>query len=71
MTHTTSVSGMTCFAWKQEIYSENNSNVRRNDFAQAGALGVMTIVAGLSYVADFFWLIYKRAFVEEEEYYDY
>lgn len=52
---------MTCFAWNNA--NENNSNLGRRDYEAAGALGVFTIATGIVYLIDFFWLMYRKAYL--------
>ncbi len=57
--------GMTCFAWHNA--NTNNITVGRGDYVAAGVLGVMTILTGVLYLVDFFWVIYRKAVIGDED----
>ena len=57
--------GMTCFAWNNA--NDNNTVNGRRDFEAAGALGVFTIATGVLYLLDFFWVMYKKAFLGDSQ----
>ena len=56
---------MTCFAWHNA--NQNNSNINRSDFVVAGVMGVLSILTGVFYLVDFFWVIYRKAVIGEYE----
>ncbi len=57
--------GMTCFAWHNS--NQNNIKNTRGDFVVAGVMGVMIILTGVLYLVDFFWVIYRKAVIGDEE----
>ncbi len=57
--------GMTCFAWHNA--QETNISLTRDQFVAAGVLGVMTVLTGVVYLVDFFWVIYRKAVIGGEE----
>ena len=61
--------GMTCFAWNHA--NENNNSIGRRDFESAGALGIMLIATGILYFLDFFWVVYRRLLIGDDDDYVY
>ncbi|TRY78313.1 hypothetical protein TCAL_05016 [Tigriopus californicus] len=57
--------GMTCFAWNNALTT--NANIGRRDYEAAGALGVMSLATGVLYIIDFFYLMYRRSVILEQE----
>ena len=55
------LSGMTCFAWNNA--NSNNASLGRYQFEVAGTIGVMSIITGLIYLADFFYTMYQHAYL--------
>merc|ERR1711997_176371 len=55
------VGGMTCFAWNNA--NSNNANIGRYQYEVAGTIGVMSIITGLIYLADFFYTMYQHAYL--------
>merc|ERR1711892_836500 len=58
--------GMACFTYNSVFALSGppivaNMNISRNSQQVAGALGVMCIVTGLLYLADFFYLVIQRS----------
>jgi hypothetical protein len=58
---------MCCFAWNHA--NENVSSVTRRDLEFAGALGVTTIATGIIYLVDFFWVVYQKALIGDDDFY--
>ena len=57
---------MTCFAWNNA--NTNNQNVQDRRLLEiAGTIGVMSIITGLIYLADFFYTMYQNALYQEQE----
>ncbi len=56
---------MTCFAWHNA--NQNNITLGRSDFVVAGVMGVMIILTGVLYLVDFFWVIYRKAVIGDED----
>ena len=54
-------SGMTCFAWNNANINVLDGTRDRRDMEVAGTLGVMSIITGLLYLADFFYVMYQNA----------
>ena len=56
--------GMCLFAWRNNsnltTNNANNGNVGRRDFEAAGALGVLCVVTGITFVVDFFYVMYQN-----------
>ena len=53
--------GMTCFAWNNANNNVLDGTRDRRDMEVAGTLGVMSIITGLLYLADFFYVMYQNA----------
>lgn len=53
--------GMTCFAWNNANINVLDGTRDRRDMEVAGTLGVMSIITGLLYLADFFYVMYQNA----------
>ena len=53
--------GMSCFAWNNA--NVNNTNNTRRTYEAAGALGLTCIGTGVLYMIDFFWVMYKKAYL--------
>ena len=52
---------MTCFAWNNA--NPNDTNLGRRSFEAAGALGITCLGTGVLYLIDFFWVVYKKAYL--------
>ncbi len=55
---------MTLFAWHHA--DDNNANLGRSNFVAAGVLGVLTTITGCVYLADFFWVVIRKALIGDE-----
>lgn len=53
---------MTCFAWNNANQNVNPLVRNRRDMEAAGTIGVMSIITGLLYMADFFYVMYQNAY---------
>lgn len=59
------LSGMCCFAWNNA--NTNQAALGRRDFEAAGSLGVVSIVTGIIYLIDFFYVMYQNALFSDTE----
>jgi len=59
--------GMTCFAWNNMVSTATNS-VNPYNFQSGGALGVVTILSGIIYLVDFFYVMYQNAILTPQDY---
>ena len=59
--------GMTCFAWNNMVPTATNS-VSRYNFEVGGALGGVTILSGIIYLVDFFYVMYQNAMLTPQDY---
>ena len=57
--------GMTCFAWNNA--NENISSLGRRQMEIAGTIGVMSIITGILYMADFFYVMYQNALLAPQQ----
>ena len=53
--------GMTCFAWNNANNNVSDGQRDRRDFEIAGTLGIMSILTGILYLIDFFFVMYQNA----------
>ncbi len=58
---------MTCFAWNNANDNVYDGVRNRRDVEAAGALGVMSIVTGILYLCDFFYVMYQNALHQPAE----